>query len=212
MSRLGSRRKLILYFKNKLRGGRAECVHDFWPNKHKKGAMMRRKTASLAGVLVLMLYARGAWAADLVYLQGGDLIHPNGAHWIDDVEAGVGWQLPWQWRDGAFSTRLDTALGYTHSHGENSWRVMVSPVLRYQAKPAHGWFIEGGVGVAYLTNTQWRYDYNLDTHAQFEDRIGVGYQVGANEISLNLTHFSNGGLKQPNPGAEIVSLRYSRHF
>jgi lipid A 3-O-deacylase len=45
--------------------------------------------------------------------------------------------------------------------------------------------------------------------------IGMGRSFGGhgkNEISLRLQHFSNGGIKKPNPGENFVRVRYTRRF
>ena len=35
---------------------------------------------------------------------------------------------------------------------------------------------------------------------------------GEHEVSLRLQHFSNAGIKHPNPGETFVRLRYVRRF
>ncbi|MET0356790.1 MAG: acyloxyacyl hydrolase [Cellvibrio sp.] len=39
--------------------------------------------------------------------------------------------------------------------------------------------------------------------------MGIGYNFGKTEISLNFFHFSNAGLNRPNPGADMLLLRTS---
>jgi len=168
----------------------------------------------MAGLMIL-LTASAAQAVDLVYVQGGVVEHPTHGELRGDAEIGLGWQLPWQWAQGSVNTRLDLAGGYTSIPGGQSLRVLAMPVVRWQsegAKHRHGWFAELGIGTSYLSNTLWSAGYDLNTHMQFEDRLGIGCVSGANEYSLNLTHISNAGIKEPNPGTEIVSLRYARQF
>jgi hypothetical protein len=160
-----------------------------------------------------MLICGIARAADRFYLQVGDITHPNDSHYPNEYEAGLGFDLPWHWDDGKLGSQLDIGVGYTQTQVQDSWRALVMPVLRYQpSAEGSGPFVELGVGLTYLDHTVWAPGYDLDTHMQFEDRLGLGYTFGLNELSLNLTHFSNGGTKQPNPGAETVSVRFSRIF
>jgi len=46
----------------------------------------------------------------------------------------------------------------------------------------------------------------------FENRLGVEHDFGSFELSLNLTHFSNGGLEKQNPGAEMLGICLARKF
>jgi len=58
-------------------------------------------------------------------------------------------------------------------------------------------------------------DKHFSTSFNFGDHVGVGYSFGAakkNEIALRLEHFSNAGIKHPNPGQNFVELRYVHHF
>ncbi len=47
------------------------------------------------------------------------------------------------------------------------------------------------------------------------DHVGVGYAFGAarnDEIALRAEHFSNAGIKHPNPGQNFLELRYTHYF
>jgi lipid A 3-O-deacylase len=55
----------------------------------------------------------------------------------------------------------------------------------------------------------------FSTHFNFADVLGAGRNFGEgqrHEVSLRLTHFSNGGFKHPNPGMNLVRLRYGVMF
>lgn len=78
------------------------------------------------------------------------------------------------------------------------------------------WFGEGGLGIATLDG-----DYSipdgriLGSRTTFHWRLGIGHSFGAraeHELSLNYQHFSNGGIKKPNPGIDLVQLRYAYRF
>ena len=170
---------------------------------------MRRIIVGLNALLMLS----AAQAVDQIYVQGGALVRPAGKTFPDDVEAGLAWTLPWQWDGGRLSSRLNIALGYTDGKSHSSWRTLAMPALRYQTSVGdRGVFAELGIGVSYLSHAQWASGHDLGSHLQFMERLGIGYRFGKNELGLNLTHVSNGGFEQPNPGAEIVSIRFAHDF
>ncbi|WP_263769193.1 acyloxyacyl hydrolase [Propionivibrio soli] len=152
-----------------------------------------------------------AMAQESAYFQGGALTRPSGKNLINDAEAGAGWVLPWSWYEGRLSTRLDVGVGYTNTKADDALRFHVTPLLRYQAAQ-RGMFGELGVGVVYLSESDWGRHHELGGHLQFGTRVGVGYDFGDYDLSLNVLHVSNAGLKKHNPGAEIVGIRFSRSF
>ena len=88
----------------------------------------------------------------------------------------------------------------------------VIPVLRW--RPASGsspWFAEGGIG-ATLTTVAYQTDRKrFSTRFNFGDHLAFGRSFGplsAHEISLRVEHFSNAGIRQPNPGENFVQIRY----
>ncbi|TQF67600.1 acyloxyacyl hydrolase [Pseudoalteromonas luteoviolacea] len=89
----------------------------------------------------------------------------------------------------------------------------MSPVFRYPVesirnKPVH---IELGIGVVLLEDTQFA-GKNVSTHYQFEDRLGLVYELGKANVALRYIHYSNAGFKSPNPGLDFLSLSYSSRF
>lgn len=98
--------------------------------------------------------------------------------------------------------------GFTH--------VGVVPLLRYRFDQGRSpWFAEGGIGLTYMDRLYRAGDKQFSTRYNFADVLGAGRNFGAGqrqELSLRLTHFSNGGLKHPNPGLNLVRLRYGVMF
>jgi lipid A 3-O-deacylase len=91
-------------------------------------------------------------------------------------------------------------------------QLSVIPVFRWRAGQGESpWFAEAGVGatlstVAYQTDRK-----RFSTRFNFGDHLAVGRSLGAtrmHELSLRIEHFSNAGIKQPNPGETFVQLRY----
>ena len=75
-------------------------------------------------------------------------------------------------------------------------------------------YVEFGIGVSLLDDTNFA-GKDVSTHYQFEDRLGFKMKFGdkgENEVSLRYFHYSNGGLKKPNPGLDFVSLSFMKRF
>ena len=89
----------------------------------------------------------------------------------------------------------------------------LTPVLRYTLDA--GPFIEAGIGLDVITPRFRDNDRTFSTKFNFADHVAIGTRFGAaraNEISLRGEHFSNGGIRHPNPGQNFVEVRYARHF
>jgi lipid A 3-O-deacylase len=90
------------------------------------------------------------------------------------------------------------------------------PVFRWRPNAGVSpWFVEAGVG-ATLTTVAYQTDRKrFSTRFNFGDHVAVGRSFGrgagrgrAHELSLRWEHFSNAGIRQPNPGENFVQLRY----
>lgn len=92
-----------------------------------------------------------------------------------------------------------------------------TPVLRYTfgGGGVKGVFVEIGVGVNWITPHFQAGDERFSTAFNFGDHLGVGGRFGAkgeHEVSLRFQHFSNAGIKNPNPGIDFAQVRYAWHF
>ena len=72
-------------------------------------------------------------------------------------------------------------------------------------------FIHIGIGAAYITKTSTE-NKNFSTHFQFEDRIGMGLLSKKYKLSFDYFHYSNGSIKKPNDGIDIILLNYMYRF
>ncbi|NMM26356.1 MAG: acyloxyacyl hydrolase [Glaciimonas sp.] len=104
-----------------------------------------------------------------------------------------------QWRGTQYRNQPDTIQNITD--------IGITPVFRFQRDSKIGPYAEAGIGAHLLSQV---YDNNgraFSTAFQFGDHIGIGY-VFANKIDLGLKiqHFSNGGIKHPNSGANFAVL------
>ncbi|RZL93502.1 MAG: acyloxyacyl hydrolase [Variovorax sp.] len=110
----------------------------------------------------------------------------------------------WRARDAAGEGRRT----YTQIGAIATWR------YRF-ADGASPWFVDGGIGVSLMDKLYATPDRAFSTRFQFTEVLGIGRNFGANgahELSLRVQHFSNAGIKKPNPGENFVRLRYQYHF
>ncbi|MDM0021557.1 acyloxyacyl hydrolase [Variovorax saccharolyticus] len=80
---------------------------------------------------------------------------------------------------------------------------------------ASPWFVEAGVGGTVMDSLYRTSGREFSTTFQFTEQIGLGRSFGLqgeHELSLWLQHFSNAGIKEPNPGENFVRLRYLYRF
>ena len=137
----------------------------------------------------------------------------------------VGFVTPMKWT----RTFLDTkATGYWDFYGtlsvapnaegasNKTWFAGVTPTLRLRLEEGHSnWFVEGGVGVSYSDVHYRNNSKKFSTRFNFADHVGVGYSFGPQrnqELVLRVQHYSNAGIKKPNPGENYVQLRYMHTF
>jgi lipid A 3-O-deacylase len=159
---------------------------------------------------------RPTWAPRSVFAQVGTTDH---AH---TMVIGATW--PWSWRrefaGGTLTAYSEAAFGRWNSELDDrghasAWLTQLAwtPVLRWQSSPApqHG-FIEVGIGVNALLPIYRNGDRRFSTTLNFGDHVAAGLRFGdggRQEVSLRLQHFSNAGIKKPNPGEGFVQLRYA---
>lgn len=121
-------------------------------------------------------------------------------------------------------TGLDLSVGFELS--ANYWRfgpenqsdynsviafspILTTPIGSIGNKPV---MLEFGVGLSLLDDTRFA-GKNVSTHYQFEDRIGLIFQIDRfNKINLRYLHYSNAGFKSPNPGLDFISTGYQFIF
>ncbi len=135
----------------------------------------------------------------------------------------VGLRVPLQysWWQGRIRTHLDVYLSDWVSTAapparRHNTQLGVVPMARYRfADGQSPWFVEGGIGLSYLTATHHTPNGPFGSRWNFSDHLGVGRNFGAqrqHEISLQAKHVSNAGLRKPNPGETFVQIRYAHRF
>lgn len=93
--------------------------------------------------------------------------------------------------------------------------VGVTPYLRLRDARWERWFVDFGIGVNRLSDLYETSDRRFSTHFQFSDHLGIGRSFGDEErfeISYRFVHYSNAGIRRPNPGANFNVLRLDYRF
>lgn len=160
-----------------------------------------------------------------------ELVSPMGAFvegGISDdsrsVVAGVAWTWlqPSKWGAGHASGYLEASVGEWACHRDGhphyrhcSTQVGLTPVIRYAPSAWDHWYLELGIGADIITPA-WRSDVRrISTKFNFGDHVGLGRKLGddgRDEIELRAEHYSNAGIKHPNPGENWFQLRYMHWF
>jgi lipid A 3-O-deacylase len=176
---------------------------------------------TLAMALCAAALSFGAQAIDLspggVFVQGG--VADRGGY---SLTAGVIW--PWSWQrqaaggewSGLTEAYVSHWSGRVASARESFTQLGLVPIFRYRFSQGRSdWFTEAGIGVSAMDNRYQIEEKQFGTRFNFVDVLGLGRSFGAQrdrELSLRLTHFSNGGIKEPNPGENFLLLRYAALF
>lgn len=115
---------------------------------------------------------------------------------------------------GRFDLGLEVSSGKVAApswvSGSDAWHVGLTPLLRWWWTTDNG--IELGTGMDYFSRTQiGRKD--ISTDFQFGDSIGVFHRFAAAPLThapwtlgLRFTHYSNAGIRNPNPGQNYLQL------
>lgn len=168
------------------------------------------RRALVVGVLAAVGAASHAAAGELGILAGSG----NGYHSL-----ALNYQTAPVWQGEFAAHPLDVSLEYslgqvrapTGRSGRDLLRLGVTPFARWWFSANSG--IELGVGADVFSGTRVG-DKDISTALQFGSSIGVLHRLRSTRwlIGLRLTHYSNAGIKQPNPGQDYLQLRASYVF
>ncbi len=179
------------------------------------------------------------WAAGALCLaswgaQAQPVFNDHSASWYtqaavasnDAYTASLGATLPWrQWTyalgSGQVTGHWDLFASYWSSRMANVDRQRnyvfgVVPTLRWRGDQGQSpWFAQVGSGLSLATELYQSGDKRFSTRYNFATHLAVGTNFGAqreHELMLRLEHYSNAGIKKPNPGENFLQLRYARKF
>lgn len=186
--------------------------------------MVRLKT--LGAVVLCALPALAGAYQDRsagVYVEGGAAPFRDGGD--DTYSVGAGLLLPWSptagFADGPQSLYWDLFLGNWSTRQANDGRsnfAQAGAILNWRYRFGGGtspWFGELGIGGSLMDRTYHAASREFSTTFQFTEVLGVGVSLGdhgEHEVGLRLQHFSNAGIKEPNPGETFVRARYTYRF
>ena len=161
--------------------------------------------------------AYAGWRPD-----GGFLEYGRSAHHGNVLTAGVNWQGEWHrdWGPVYVTGSLEafaSRWSWDRTTPGNSHSVVLGlvPLARFRPSQASPWFAEAGIGVSYADERYVTDNKQFSTRFNFYDVLAVGRSFGAQrqqELSLRVTHVSNGGIRHPNPGENFLQVRWSTRF
>jgi hypothetical protein len=143
-------------------------------------------------VQVVRLAAQKDWNKDW-FATGG--YHLNG-YW----DANIAYWRANQWLDQPGNRKNLAVVGLT-------------PVFRWESADKLGLYADAGIGLSLFSSVYRNTHRQLSTAFEFADHVGVGY-VFANkwEVGARLQHYSNGGIKHPNGGVNLMLLKVAYHY
>lgn len=189
------------------------------PQRHRFTA--RASTAVLAATLLTVLGCADAQvpvAPASFFVQAGTTGNTRAN------TAGVTWDWAQQWTLGGgqvtgYWEGSVSEWSYLAANARRTaWlgQVGLIPVFRYRPNGGTSpWFYEAGVGLTLTTSLYETDRKRFSTNFNFGDHLAVGRnfgQRGQHELALRVQHFSNGGVKRPNPGEDFIQLRYAYRF
>lgn len=171
-----------------------------------------------------MLAMHGNATAQSAFTPTGFWAQAGIADETQTVSLGLVWDWSWQRTvgRGVISGYWEASIGRWHSneddHSDAYWvtQVGLTPTLRWQPGSwPEGLLLEAGIGLNSLVPIYRSGDKHFSTAFNFGDHIALVKQFGPahrHELALRFQHFSNAGIRQPNPGENFVQLRYTQRF
>jgi lipid A 3-O-deacylase len=202
-------------------------THDNFFNSSRMKSMKRRTTTrewlGTLGLAVLIAAGTAAPARAQEWQPGAFFVQGGSGDGVDAATVGLQW--PWAWRTaqlgGEFTARTELFGSVWRAHSveggrENFLQFGLVPLLRYRfAEGRSPWFVEAGIGLSVTNKRFVSREKNFGSTWNFSDNLALGRsfgEQGRQELSLRLQHSSNAGLKEPNPGLNLVVLRYTSAF
>ena len=164
---------------------------------------MRKFFAALALAAAGLLPAASALALDSVSVEKGYGSRGVRLSW----RLGAQWSQQLSWLPSErWSFYWDNSFGEWQSESGSVSDLGITPTFRY-GSPGHGPYLDGAIGVHWLSDTKIAPLVELSTRFQFGDHLGVGWRFKNYDLSLRLQHLSNAGIDNPNPGVNFLLLR-----
>jgi lipid A 3-O-deacylase len=176
---------------------------------------IRHCARALAGLSIACSAAVAQASPDAWFVEGAGADRGTLA-----LTAGLKWQWAWKRALGPLAASASTELFVSHWFHRDEFRqrsgttlVGVVPLLRLRFDEGRSpWFVEGGIGLTLADRRYLTVEKEFSTRANFYDVLAAGYAFGRHELSLRVTHISNGSVKRPNPGENFLQLRWGMQF
>lgn len=157
-----------------------------------------------------------------LYFESGHAFRSESHADVVTLGAVVPWTPSSSFESGASSLYLDFFVSqwraplptgsehrsYTQAGAIANWRYRLD-------QGASPWFVEVGLGGTLMDSLYRTVDREFSTRFQFTEQFSVGRSFGSqgrHEVSIRFQHFSNAGIKSPNPGENFFRVRYIFHF
>ena len=140
------------------------------------------------------------------------------------VRGGLQWNWDKQWYSsngthigGYWDATLAQWQGNSYQGGNGSKQNLtdlgITPVFRLQNDNKRGFYSEAGIGLHMLSEIYNNNGRQFSTNFQFGDHIGIGYVLNNGwDLSFKIQHYSNGGVKHPNPGVNFAVIKAGMAF
>lgn len=129
----------------------------------------------------------------------------------DTTGLSAAWRRPtvdaWLMRSAA---HVDLEFGLIHAPGEFAATAMIGPVWKWPLLEDRS-FIDFRFGPLLISRRKFG-ETDIGGHLHFSSTLALGFRFGEkgqHELALQISHTSNGNLDKPNPGLDMVGLRYS---
>ena len=178
-------------------------------------ALFARMISRTLGLALTLGCATSAYALSGAGLELG---HGNNSTEAARISARWDWDTRWALGKGWIASGFwETGLGYLQGDGAGKQGLRelgFTPVFRLRSGVSR-FFLEGGIGVHFLSHTHLNNRIDLGSSFQFGDHIGFGWNFGekdAYEVGYRLQHLSNAALVPPNDGLNLHLIRLGYNY
>jgi len=93
---------------------------------------------------------------------------------------------------------------------DTMWQLSAIPMLRWW--PNDAVYLELGSGPTIANRSEFA-GRDLSTRFQFGSHLGVGILIQkSHRLGIRYSHYSNAGIKKPNPGLDLLQVAYTYRF
>lgn len=116
----------------------------------------------------------------------------------------------WYFENSRVDLNVEFELAKMHSNSGSMWQGSVIPMFNWHFK--NRVYLQAGIGGTYLSSKNFG-DKEFGSKLNFSDNIGIGYQISpSTSITYRISHYSNAGIKKPNPGLNMQQVILSYRF